>query len=155
MDPSAIFDPQWMSRRTFLKLTGASSLMLALAGCGIRPITAPPGAIDLNRILTRTRVPDPKNIEFTVTAPGKAPLRLVGHFWYDADAVAQGKHLPAVVEFNPYRRRDGTMSGDSSWYPYFAYCGYLTFRVDLQDPGTQKEFCWTNIPMMRSTTASR
>lgn len=123
------------SRRIFLKLSGLTSLSMALASCGIRPVARPQpgGAIDLSRI--RAQVPDPKDIEFVVQAPGKDPLRLMGHYWYPAARVAAGERLPAVVEFNPYRRRDGTLYGDSTWYPYFAASGYLAFRVDLQGSG--------------------
>ena len=44
---------------------------------------------------------------------GKAPLKLAGHFWFNADALKAGKKCPTIVEFNPYRRRDGTMILDA------------------------------------------
>jgi hypothetical protein len=46
-----------------------------------------------------------------------------------------GKKCPAIVELNPYRRRDGLMYADSMMYPWFSACGYLCFRVDLQGTG--------------------
>ena len=125
------------SRRAFLKLGGLTSLSVALGGCGMHS-GDPPGwdadeEIDPDKI--RSQVPDPRDIGFMVQAPGKGPLRLMGHYWYPAARLAAGERLPAVVELNPYRRRDGTLSGDSTWYPYFAASGYLAFRVDLQGSG--------------------
>lgn len=84
---------------------------------------------------TKGQVPDPQGIAFTVQYPGKGPIRLEGHFWYNRDAAAAGRKCPAIVELNPYRRRDGMMSEDSAFYPYFAYFEYLCFRVDLQGSG--------------------
>ncbi|HOV85510.1 MAG TPA: CocE/NonD family hydrolase [Syntrophobacteraceae bacterium] len=84
---------------------------------------------------TRDKVPDPENLSFWVRYPGKDPVRLEGHYWYNADAAKEGRKFPALVELNPYRRRDGMMLGDSAFYPYFAYHEYLCFRVDLQGSG--------------------
>jgi putative CocE/NonD family hydrolase len=106
---------------------------LALSACGDSPWTPQPAGNAY--VPTRKTVPDPKDIFFETETPATGPIRLAGHYWYHRVAVAEGKRLPAVVELNPYRRRDGTMRGDSAWYPYFAYCGYLVFRVDLQGSG--------------------
>jgi predicted acyl esterase len=35
--------------------------------------------------------------------------------------VEAGRKNPAMVEFLPYRRRDGTMAADSKMHPWFAY----------------------------------
>lgn len=127
------FNLQSLSRRSFLKLGGYTSLALALSACGSSPwAPSPDGG---TYVPTRKTVPDPEDIFFTVETPVTGKIRLAGHYWYNHVAVAEGKRLPAVVELNPYRRRDGTMRGDSAWYPYFAYCGYLVFRVDLQGSG--------------------
>jgi hypothetical protein len=80
-------------------------------------------------------VRDPKDIFFSVQYPGKPPIRLAGHFWYNAETVSAGKKCPAIVEFVPYRRRDGTMIADSKMYPWFAFNDYLCFRIDLQGSG--------------------
>jgi uncharacterized protein len=130
--PPTLFDLQSLSRRKFLKLGGAASVAVLIPACTGSSL---PPVEDPNRVLTRGRVPDPQRITFTVQRPGNAPIILGGHFWYDAAALARGMRCPAVVELNPYRCRDGTMRGDSTWYPYFAYCGYLFFRVDLQGSG--------------------
>jgi len=83
----------------------------------------------------RDKVPDPENVFFEVTFPNKAPIRLAGHFWYNAETAKAGIKCPAIVELNPYRRRDGTMIGDAKMYPWFAYNDYLCFRVDLPGSG--------------------
>ena len=44
-----------------------------------------------------------------MTYPGKAPIKLAGHFWFNSDARNAGRECPAIVELLPYRRRDGTM----------------------------------------------
>ncbi len=70
-----------------------------------------------------------------MTYPGKAPIKLAGHFWFNSDARNAGRKCPAIVELLPYRRRDGTMLADAKMYPWFAYNDYLCFRVDLQGSG--------------------
>ncbi|MFE2181149.1 CocE/NonD family hydrolase [Streptomyces sp. NPDC059455] len=80
-------------------------------------------------------VPFPRDIAFTVHYPGNRPITLRAHYWYQADALRSGRACPAIVEFNPYRRRDGTLYADSMMYPWFARNGYLCFRVDLQGSG--------------------
>lgn len=81
-------------------------------------------------------VPYPKNITFTVSYPGKRPVTLTGHYWYNANALRNNQRCPAIVELNPYRCRDGTLYVDSKMFPWFAYNGYLCFRVDLQGSGS-------------------
>lgn len=86
-------------------------------------------------VSTRATVPDPVDIRFRVQFHNQQPLTLVGHYWYNKPAVDAGRQLPAIVEINPYRRRDGTIAVDSRMYPYFASQGYLCFRVDLPGSG--------------------
>ncbi|MGB3037505.1 MAG: CocE/NonD family hydrolase, partial [Methyloceanibacter sp.] len=121
------------SRRHFLKLGGAVPLGLALPHF---PLFAPLALGDeVHYLAVRDKVPDPKDIFFSVQYPGKPPIRLAGHFWYNAETVSAGKKCPAIVEFVPYRRRDGTMIADSKMYPWFAFNDYLCFRIDLQGSG--------------------
>jgi predicted acyl esterase len=132
--------PGALSRNEFLKVSGATSLGLLLASCGLKPtqtITPAPEEIYLT---TRDKVPDPKDVFFTVEYPGKSPIKLAGHYWYNTDVEKSGEKVPAIVEFNPYRRRDGMMIPDSMMYPWFAYNQYLCFRVDLQGSGDSEGF---------------
>ena len=106
--------------------------------CGAPRLTAPEGAVEVEMkacFNTKKKVPDPTQIEFSVQYLGKAPITLVGHFWYNEESIGKGMKCPAIVELNPYRRRDGMMLGDSSFHPWLAYNDYLCFRVDLQGSG--------------------
>jgi hypothetical protein len=88
--------------------------------------------------VTLKQVPLRKNISFTVKFSDKSPIELSGHYWYNAAALAAGRKCPAIVEFNPYRCRDGTMYVDSKMYPWFAANEYLCFRIDLQGTGNSE-----------------
>jgi uncharacterized protein len=119
-----------LSRREALKLGAAFPLALALPGLRLLPHAE--AAEEHPFLKVRDKVPDPENVFFEVQYPGKTPIKLAGHFWFNADTLKAGKKCPAIVEFNPYRRRDGTMLLDAKMYPWFAYNDYLCFRVDLQ-----------------------
>ena len=43
--------------------------------------------------------------------------------------------VPAILEFLPYRRRDGTAARDAVTHPYFAGHGYASVRVDMRGNG--------------------
>ena len=43
--------------------------------------------------------------------------------------------MPALLEYIPYRRGDGTAVGDSTRHAYFAGHGYASVRVDLRGSG--------------------
>ena len=42
---------------------------------------------------------------------------------------------PAILEYLPYRKRDGTAPRDESYYPAFAAVGYAGVRVDISGTG--------------------
>jgi putative CocE/NonD family hydrolase len=48
---------------------------------------------------------------------------------------ARAKPVPAILEYIPYRRRDGTLLGDTPRHAYFAGHGYAAVRVDLRGSG--------------------
>jgi predicted acyl esterase len=122
-----------LSRRALLQLGAALPLYLALPKLALADTAE---AEEEHRFLkVRDKVGDPENVFFEVTYPGKAPIKLAGHFWFNSEARKAGTKCPAIVEFNPYRRRDGTMIVDAKIYPWFAYNDYLCFRVDLQGSG--------------------
>jgi len=115
-----------------------TAVVTAFGGSSGRPVRVATvtGAPNYDRLIsTRAEVPDPVDIVFPVQFEDRQPLRLVGHYWYNARAAKEGRQLPAIVEMNPYRRRDGTITVDSRMYPYFASQEYLCFRVDLQGTG--------------------
>ena len=59
--------------------------------------------------------------------------RLAACLWLPAEAE---KHpVPAILEYLPYRKRDGTAERDALNYTYFAAHGYAGVRVDLRGSG--------------------
>ncbi|MCS3802407.1 putative CocE/NonD family hydrolase [Chromobacterium alkanivorans] len=68
---------------------------------------------------------------FTITlADG---CRLAARMWLPRDAEA--RPVPAILEYLPYRKRDGTAVRDQLTHPYFAGHGYACLRVDMRGCG--------------------
>ena len=71
--------------------------------------------------------------------------RIVEHFWVplpDGRRLAAKLWLPAaeaptpvILEYLPYRKRDGTASRDATTYSVFADAGYACLRVDIAGSG--------------------
>lgn len=59
--------------------------------------------------------------------------RLAARIWMPEDA--EGEPVPAVLEYLPYRKRDGTCLRDESTYPVFASAGIAGVRVDIRGSG--------------------
>ncbi len=59
--------------------------------------------------------------------------RLGARLWLP-EAAAHGK-VPAVLEYIPYRKRDGTRGRDDPMHGYFAAHGYAAVRVDMRGSG--------------------
>ena len=59
--------------------------------------------------------------------------RLAAKIWLPDDA--EDDPVPGVLEFLPYRKRDGTAARDELLYPYLAGHGYAGVRVDLRGHG--------------------
>ena len=59
--------------------------------------------------------------------------RLAAKIWLPEDAEADP--VPAILEFLPYRKRDGTAKRDAVTHSYFAGHGYACVRVDLRGSG--------------------
>lgn len=53
--------------------------------------------------------------------------------WLPEDA--EKNPVPAILEYLPYRKRDGTTERDSFNHPYFAGHGYAGIRVDIRGSG--------------------
>lgn len=60
--------------------------------------------------------------------------RLAARIWMPDAASAQAP-VPAVLEFLPYRKRNGTAPRDESTYPVFAAAGIAGVRVDIRGSG--------------------
>ena len=59
--------------------------------------------------------------------------RLSARIWMPDKAAK--KPSPAILEYIPYRKRDGTARRDESTYPAFAKAGYVGVRVDISGTG--------------------
>ncbi|MFS4580831.1 CocE/NonD family hydrolase [Phaeobacter sp. C3_T13_0] len=57
--------------------------------------------------------------------------RLAARMWRP---VAEGRY-PAILEYLPYRKRDGTAPRDATTHPVFAAEGYVCLRVDIAGTG--------------------
>ena len=59
--------------------------------------------------------------------------RLAARIWLPDDA--EEDPVPAVLEFLPYRKNDGTVARDAKRQPYLAGFGYAAVRVDMRGTG--------------------
>ncbi len=59
--------------------------------------------------------------------------RLAAKMWIPIDA--EDEPVPAVLEFLPYRKRDGTRGRDRTNHPPVAEAGYACVRVDIRGTG--------------------
>lgn len=75
-----------------------------------------------------------KLIEFEdMGIPMPDGTRLSARVWMPEDAGTDP--VPAVLEYIPYRKRDGTLPRDELMHPYVAGHGYATVRVDMRGNG--------------------
>ena len=62
--------------------------------------------------------------------------RLSARIWRPEGAGPDsGTRVPAILEYIPYRKRDGTLARDERMHPYFAGHGYAAVRVDMRGCG--------------------
>lgn len=59
--------------------------------------------------------------------------RLAARIWLPDDA--EQNPVPAILEYLPYRKRDGTYERDALTHPYLAGHGYAGVRVDIRGSG--------------------
>ena len=59
--------------------------------------------------------------------------RLAARIWLPA--FADEEPVPAILEYLPYRKRDGTAERDAMTHPYLAGQGYACVRVDMRGSG--------------------
>ncbi|QPM92372.1 CocE/NonD family hydrolase [Pseudooceanicola algae] len=58
---------------------------------------------------------------------------LSARLWMPKDAASDP--VPVILEYIPYRKRDGTAARDALMHPYFAAHGYAAVRVDIRGSG--------------------
>lgn len=66
-------------------------------------------------------------------------VRLAARIWLPQDA--EENPVPAILEYLPYRKRDGTVERDHLTHPYFAGHGYAGVRVDMRGTGDSEGVC--------------
>jgi uncharacterized protein len=69
--------------------------------------------------------------------PMKDGVRLAATLYMPKGAKA-GEKFPALLEYLPYRKDDGTAAGDYPKHTYFARRGYVSVRVDIRGFGASK-----------------
>jgi len=57
---------------------------------------------------------------------------------YMPDGAKAGEKFPALLEYLPYRKDDGTAAGDYPKHAYFAKRGYVSVRVDIRGFGASE-----------------
>ena len=89
-----------------------------------------------------TRPPDPASLSsgplsVCVTEDMRIPvsggLTLSARVWMPDTAI--DTPCPAIIEYIPYRRRDGTIARDELIHPFIAAHGYVCLRIDLRGSG--------------------
>ena len=68
-----------------------------------------------------------------VLIPIAADLNLAARIWLPNST--EDQPVPAILEYLPYRKRDGTALRDHTSYPVFAKAGYAGVRVDISGHG--------------------
>ena len=68
-----------------------------------------------------------------VFIPLQDGTRLAARIWLPQDAGE--RPVPAILEYLPYRKRDGTVHRDALTHPYLAGHGYACVRVDMRGNG--------------------
>src|SRR5262249_53422381 len=92
---------------------------------------APP--LVLGGVVLVTALPRAVREVENIFIPLQDGTRLSARLWLPADA--EQDPVPALLEYLPYRKRDGTVERDSLTHPYLAGHGYACVRVDIRGSG--------------------
>ena len=80
-----------------------------------------------------TDLPRPVRVLDHVWIPLSDGIRLGARIWLPEDA--DDEPVPAILEYLPYRKGDGTAGRDHPRHAYFAGHGYAVLRVDIRGSG--------------------
>lgn len=94
---------------------------------------------DMNEIAVITDFPRKVREIEHLWIPMPDGVRLAARIWLPEDAATDP--VPAIFEFLPYRKRDGTVERDALTHPYFAGHGYAGVRVDMRGTGDSEGVC--------------
>jgi putative CocE/NonD family hydrolase len=86
-----------------------------------------------NEIHIVTTFPRPVREIENIFIPLADGIQLAARIWLPEDA--EQNPVPAILEFLPYRKRDGTSERDALTHPYYAGHGYACVRVDMRGAG--------------------
>jgi uncharacterized protein len=82
---------------------------------------------------TISRFPRKIRVIHHAVIPLSDGVELSAMIWLPEDA--EDDPVPAILEYIPYRKRDGTSERDALNHPYFAGHGYAAVRVDIRGSG--------------------
>jgi len=82
---------------------------------------------------TITEFPFAVEMHDDIAIPMADGVKLAARIWRPVGS--EREPVPAILEFLPYRRRDGTAERDALTHPYFAGHGYACVRVDMRGSG--------------------
>ena len=80
-----------------------------------------------------TEFPRPVRVIEHTFIPLRGGTTLAARIWLPEDA--ERNPVPAILEYLPYRKRDGTCERDALTHPYLAGHGYAGVRVDIRGSG--------------------
>lgn len=88
--------------------------------------------------MPRVRTDFPRQVEVHdhVLIPMRDGIRLAARIWLPIDA--RSNPVPAVLEYIPYRKSDGTSARDALIHPYVAGHGFASVRVDTRGSGASE-----------------
>lgn len=111
----------------FLRSLFLSSILFGLTIAASLPGLAavPPSPPSYNIRMENTWIPMKDGVRLAVTL-------------YMPDGGKAGEKFPAVLEYHPYRKDDGTAERDYSLYAYFVRRGYVCARVDIRGFGSSE-----------------
>ncbi|MFT5113240.1 MAG: putative CocE/NonD family hydrolase, partial [Parasphingorhabdus sp.] len=87
----------------------------------------------MSEVLTADLLPMPIREIENEWIPLSDNINLAARIWLPKDAEAHP--VPAILEYLPYRKRDGTIVRDALTHPYLAAHGYACIRVDMRGNG--------------------
>src|SRR5437763_7910530 len=81
----------------------------------------------------KTEFPHTIRVIEHIWIPMSDGARLAARIWLPTNAEAHP--VPALLEYIPYRKNDGTAQRDALRHPYLAGHGYASVRVDMRGSG--------------------
>ncbi len=93
----------------------------------------------ISELSIRTKFPRKIREIENIWIPMPDGTNLAARIWLPIDA--DNDPVPAILEYLPYRKRDGTVERDHLTHPYFAGFGYAGVRVDMRGTGDSEGVC--------------